>query len=303
MISAAITAPLLVATVAPFLGGLLNAAAVDAFRGGLPSSWRPRPLMPMHPRTGDAAGRCSSKLYATSDPTTRRECLSLLTSATKAATTAPALAVVASVLTPHPLPALAINDEDDDDAGSISLKYNGVYTDSNHPKGYRVLIGNGKRATVELQDDPNGEVYRLPVKVETSSSSEEGEEGEVTQFLFDFGPKGGPNGIVGVFTKDREGIPIVTFSDGNTWKKRETGPVGVYSDGLDREKLYVIRQFKGPELRVDIVAEGKDTTTIRAKAGNPTIVFDFPGTGPVPGVANLKRKVISFEDGNVWKKF
>ena len=57
----------------------------------------------------------------------------------------------------------------------------------------------------------------------------------------------------------------------------------------------LIRQFKGPELTVDIIINNGDgtkttTTTIRAKAGNPTILFDFPGMegGGVPGVASLK---------------
>lgn len=43
-----------------------------------------------------------------------------------------------------------------------------------------------------------------PVQVEAS------EGGVVEQFLFDFRPNnGGPANIVGVFTKDKEGIPII----------------------------------------------------------------------------------------------
>mmetsp|Transcript_31756 Transcript_31756/g.66798 ORF Transcript_31756/g.66798 Transcript_31756/m.66798 type:complete len:91 (+) Transcript_31756:36-308(+) len=55
---------------------------------------------------------------------------------------------------------------------------------------------------------------------------------------------------------------------------------------------------------VDMINGDETTTIIRAKAVNPTILFQFPGmkVGGVPGVANLKRKTISFEDGNVWTK-
>ena len=54
-----------------------------------------------------------------------------------------------------------------------ALIYNGVYTDLKHPKGYRVLIGSTKTATLRLQDDPGGEVYKLTVKVQLSPNNPE----------------------------------------------------------------------------------------------------------------------------------
>lgn len=70
-----------------------------------------------------------------------------------------------------------------------ALIYNGVYTDPKHPKGYRVLIRSTKSATLRLQDDPGGELYTLPVKVQLSPNNPE----QVQQFLFDFSSK-----VVGV---------------------------------------------------------------------------------------------------------
>mmetsp|Transcript_21544 Transcript_21544/g.38580 ORF Transcript_21544/g.38580 Transcript_21544/m.38580 type:complete len:193 (-) Transcript_21544:452-1030(-) len=130
----------------------------------------------------------------------RRECISLLT------ITAPA-STIATILTPRPVLA-----DDDDVAAKVVLNYNGVYTDPNHTKGYRILIGNAESATIKLQDDPSGNVYNLPAQMKVS-------DGVVENFSFDFSAKGGPSNIVGVFAKDREGIPIITFPDGNSWKK------------------------------------------------------------------------------------
>lgn len=80
----------------------------------------------------------------------------------------------------------------------------------------------------------------------------------------------------------------------------------MYQDGKDGQKLYVIRQFKGPELTVDIIKNDEIIGMIKAKAGNPTIEFDFPadvGGTMSSGVFSMKKKTISFEDGNVWTKF
>lgn len=88
---------------------------------------------------------------------------------------------------------------------TVRLNYQGVYTDPNHPKGYRVLTGNARTANLKLQDDPSDKVYNLPGQIETAS------DGSVRQFAFDFSPKGGPGNIVGIFTTDKEGIPIIHF--------------------------------------------------------------------------------------------
>lgn len=258
---------------------LLHLAGVHAFQPPSPTAFQQAVGRRSHADAGYHALRCLNAL-----PRSRRECVSLIIATTSIAIAAPASSRANAAPTDNP----------------AALKYNGVYTDPKHPKGYRVLIGSTKSATIKLQDDPSAEAYNLPVQVQMST-----EEDEVKQFLFDFGPKGGPAHVVGVYSKDREGIPVISFPDGNAWKKRETGPIGVYRDGADPDKIIVIRQSKGPALTVDLIEKGGDkVTTFGAKAGNPTIAFDFPGgAGPVAGVANLKRKIISFEDGNVWTKF
>ncbi|KAL7485775.1 hypothetical protein ACHAW6_011377 [Cyclotella cf. meneghiniana] len=189
-------------------------------------------------------------------------------------------------------PALALLDKK-----TFHLNYQGLYTDPNHPKGYRVLTGNAQTANLRLQDDPSDKVYNLPIQVETAS------DGTLKRFAFDFSPKGGPVNIIGILTKDKEGIPIITFADGNTWKKRETGPIGVYQHEFDPERTIVIRQSKGSEWTVHII-KGEDVTSGSAKAGNPTIIFHLPGGDDgVAGVFSTKLKTITFDDGNVWTKF
>jgi len=156
---------------------------------------------------------------------------------------------------------------------------------------------------MKMQDDPNGEIYFLPIRVVDKDDANTVKK----QFIFDFSLKtGGPanDSIVGTLEKDREGIPIITFPDGNTWKKRETGPIGVYKDeSSNPENLYSIRQVKGVDLTVDLYNNEKVAATFGAKAGNPAILFDFPGKAGVPGVFNMKKKTIAFEDGTIWTKF
>ena len=97
-----------------------------------------------------------------------------------------------------------------------------------------------------------------------------------------------------------EGIPLIKFVN-TTWKKRETGPIGVYYDNNSPSKRILIRQIKGADWSVDIIDGNASRCTCSAKAGNP-IVFSFP-TGENRGVFDMKGKTITFDDGNVWTKF
>ena len=115
--------------------------------------------------------------------------------------------------------------------------------------------------------------------------------------------KGGPTNVVSTLGKDKEGIPILSFPDGNKWKKRETGIVGVYKDESNPNNMYSIRQVKGTDLAVDQMTGSKVVASFSAKSGS-SILFDFPGkTSLVPGVASMRQKTITFEDGTVWTKF
>ena len=171
--------------------------------------------------------------------------------------------------------------------------YFGVYTDPNHPKGYRIIFGDadGSSVTLKLQDEPASEVYFSPILVEKDA------------FIFDFSTKGGPTNVVSTLSKDKEGIPILSFPDGNKWKKRETGIVGVYKDESNPKNMYSIRQVKGTDLAVDQMNGSKVVASFSAKSGS-SILFDFPGkTSLVPGVASMRQKTITFEDGTIWTKF
>lgn len=165
------------------------------------------------------------------------------------------------------------------------LSYQGVYTDPMHPKGYRVLYGDAKEATLETQDSPSDMMYEIPVAVEVSIDG-------VTTFSY--------NNAVGTLTKDKEGIPLIKFVN-TTWKKRETGPIGVYYDNNSPSKRILIRQIKGADWSVDIIDGNASRCSCSAKAGNP-IVLSFPD-GENRGVFDMKGKTITFDDGNVWTKF
>lgn len=231
-------------------------------------------------------------------PSRRRDFVSLLTTTVVVATAPPRR------------PALAT-------PGGIALNYNGVYDDPTYPNGYRVLIGSEDSRTVALtlQNEYRGEACELPVQITEVATVAAGDgKKEVKQFAFDFGPIGGPSNVTGAFSRDIEGTPVISFSNGTTWTKRETGgPSGVYRDGFDPQKIIVVREKRGNRQLAVRLIEGDGTITIRkGKAGMPISVFclqDGEGKGRldevlnVPGVVNTKKETISFDDGNVWTKF
>lgn len=168
-------------------------------------------------------------------------------------------------------------------------KYQGVYFDPKHPKGYRALFGS----KMQLQDDPKGKVFDLPIKVQTDKKT------KTTKILFDFEPKGGPKDVAGILGEGG-GVTTLTFPDGNVWKK-DNGVIGVYKDGKNPSYTRTIRA-NGSGFAVDLVNGGK-TITVDAKSKQGRILFDFPGKLQDPGTLNVKDNTISFGDGNVWTKF
>jgi hypothetical protein len=182
-------------------------------------------------------------------------------------------------------PILALTDS------STPLDFQGVYTDPRHPNSYLVIFGNN-HAQLKLQDDPSDAVYTLPVDVQTKSDG-------TVQFTFDFSSKGGPSNVHATFTKDKEGIPLIKFPDDTLWKKRETGPIGVYSDTSTEEKVIVIRQIKGVQWAVEVISGG-EVVSGTAQAGNP-ILFSI-GDERLKGVFDMKQKRILLDDGRVWTK-
>ncbi|KAL7535385.1 hypothetical protein ACHAWF_005153 [Thalassiosira exigua] len=79
----------------------------------------------------------------------------------------------------------------------------GVYSDPNHPAGYRIVRRAKNEVLITLRDEPNGEVIDLVGK-------KKGKDG----LAIDFGPKGGPKDLG---AKVAEGSLV--FPDGNRWTK------------------------------------------------------------------------------------
>jgi len=190
---------------------------------------------------------------------------------------------------------------------TTALSYQGIFTDPKHPKGYRVLVGDSKKAMMRLQDEPNGEVFNVPVKITQDKKT------KTTQYIFDFSIKGGPKNVIAVLgpttpsssssnTKATKTTTTLVFPDGNVWKK-ETGVLGVYRDGFDAKKTRVIRKEKGSKLTVDLIQSPTKTITVSAKAGTPKVLFDFPGKLQDPGTFNAAENTLSFGDGNIWTKY
>lgn len=184
--------------------------------------------------------------------------------------------------------------------------YTGVWSDPNHPKGYRVLVANGSSCTMTLNDGPfkNGyipDTFNLPVKVKQDKKSGN------TLMTFDFSPKGGPEYIVGTVGNNGNSI---SFTDGNVWKKN-TGLEGVYKDGKSKTNR-VIRKDKGSNLIVELrKGSSKNPTLLAAKSGASKkdgvyVNIDFPGkkssdpSEKVKGTFN--NGILSFPDGNTWTK-
>mmetsp|Transcript_40691 Transcript_40691/g.85483 ORF Transcript_40691/g.85483 Transcript_40691/m.85483 type:complete len:235 (+) Transcript_40691:191-895(+) len=78
----------------------------------------------------------------------------------------------------------------------------GIYSDPNHPAGYRVVRLSGSKMNITLQDEPKGDVTELVGKKKAGG------------YVVDFSPKGGPKNL-GVQIKDGQ----LVFPDGNAWTK------------------------------------------------------------------------------------
>ena len=121
------------------------------------------------------------------------------------------------------LPASAVADK------KAAPSFQGVFNDPKHPNGYRILVSDaGNKGTMTLQDEPDGNVYIIPITYEANKKTGQ------TSLTIDFSVKGGPKDVVATLNKDSS----ISFPDGNLWKK-QGGVVGVYSDGFNPERLRV----------------------------------------------------------------
>ena len=203
-------------------------------------------------RSASTAAVTTTQLgMATTPPPSRRD---VLKNAGKAA-------AAASCILLNPTPAQALFDAGitaQSQQNKANESYQGVYSDPRHPDGYRVLKavkGSDNKATMALCDGvPKGstdeaKTYRaIPVSVDNGD------------LVFDFSFKGGPKGIKGKLSPDKQSI---TFEDGNTWTKNANKYDGIYKvtsggdPSLSSDAYRIVRK-NGP----DILLESNDT-------GNP----------------------------------
>lgn len=175
---------------------------------------------------------------------------------------------------------------------AVISNFAGVYSDPKHPKGYRVIISDGKKASMSLQDDPTGRVFSIPIKVKNDAKLG-------TLLTIDFSVKGGPKNIVGTVEKKGK----ISYPDGNVWTKA-TGVAGVYSDPNHPNGYRVVRK-EGTAFIVSLSDSGnpRNEITIPAKSSGPNVVFDFSSKGgPASLKGTYKDGIISFPDGNKWTK-
>eukprot|EP00580_Thalassiosira_gravida_P002769 CAMPEP_0201599658 /NCGR_PEP_ID=MMETSP0492-20130828/1026_1 /ASSEMBLY_ACC=CAM_ASM_000837 /TAXON_ID=420259 /ORGANISM="Thalassiosira gravida, Strain GMp14c1" /LENGTH=268 /DNA_ID=CAMNT_0048062277 /DNA_START=18 /DNA_END=824 /DNA_ORIENTATION=- len=165
-------------------------------------------------------------------------------------------------------------------ANKAAESYQGVYSDPNHLEGYRVIMassGKGGGATMTLSDGvakdaPEGteeKTYKnIPVAITEGSN----------ELSFDFSFKGGPKGVVGILSNDKQSI---TFPDGNTWKKNANQYDGIYKDANYPNGYRIIRKFKSTKTITEVNNTGnpKDSIFIKGNHGSlfsiPTAAFAF----------------------------
>ena len=184
------------------------------------------------------------------------------------------------------LPASAVADK------KAAPSFQGVFNDPKHPNGYRILVSDaGNKGTMTLQDEPDGNVYVIPITYEANKKTGQ------TSLTIDFSVKGGPKDVIAILNKDSS----ISFPDGNLWKK-EGGVVGVYSDGFNPDRLRIIRAEEGDTLILNLIRGPNGPKTVSGKIVKPDVTFDFPGKPGDKGVVDSKKGTISFADGNVWTK-
>lgn len=187
-------------------------------------------------------------------------------------------AAAASCILLNPTPTQALFDAGitaQSQQNKANESYQGVYSDPRHPDGYRVLKavkGSDNKATMALCDGvPKGstdeaKTYRaIPVSVDNGD------------LVFDFSFKGGPKGIKGKLSPDKQSI---TFEDGNTWTKNANKYDGIYKvtsggdPSLSSDAYRIVRK-NGPDILLEINDTGNPKDT-RFVDGSVASLFSIP---------------------------
>lgn len=170
---------------------------------------------------------------------------------------------------------------------------NGIYSDPNHKKGYRVVRAvNKSTAVVTLQDEPTGPIITVNGKISTSKKSG-------TTIKLDLSPKGGPKDVVATL----DGSDKLVFPDGNVWTKFP-GADGIYADPNHPAGYRVVRIAKGGKVYITLQDAPKgEVIELEGKRSGKGLVIDFsPKGGPKNLAASVKDGQLVFPDGNAWTK-
>ena len=174
---------------------------------------------------------------------------------------------------------------------------NGIYSDPNHIKGYRVVRSVDKNnAVVTLQDEPNGPIITVDGKIKTPF----GNTAEATISL-DLSAKGGPSDLVATFS-DLSGGQQIIFPDGNAWTK-SAGVDGIYSDPNHPAGYRVVRVVKN-KMYITLQDEpsGDIIEVVGTKSGNDFLIDFSSKGGPKDIAATVEEGKLVFPDGNAWVK-
>lgn len=168
---------------------------------------------------------------------------------------------------------------------------NGIYSDPNHKKGYRVVRAvNKNNAVVTLQDEPKGPIISVTGKIKTNKETG-------TTIVLDLSPKGGPKDVVATLNGDK-----LFFPDGNAWTKLP-GIDGIYSDPNHPAGYRVVRTAGG---KINVALQDKPKGEVielvgKRKGGGYVIDFSPKGGPKNLGVVVEDGKLV-FPDGNAWNK-
>jgi len=205
-------------------------------------------------------------------------------------------AVAAGVIIARPTAAAAKGTNKDKAVKKVTpftSPINGVYSDPNHAKGYRVVRAVDKStAVVTLRDEPKGPVISVEGKVKTSKKTG-------TTVTLDLSPKGGPKDVVATLSDDR-----LAFPDGSAWTKL-AGIDGVYSDPNHPAGYRVVRSVGknniGITLRDEPAGEEIELAGKKRKGGGYAVDFSAKG-GPKNLAVVVEDDRLVFPDGNSWSR-
>mmetsp|Transcript_34737 Transcript_34737/g.77966 ORF Transcript_34737/g.77966 Transcript_34737/m.77966 type:complete len:230 (-) Transcript_34737:13-702(-) len=176
-------------------------------------------------------------------------------------------------------------------AADAAPSFSGIFTDPNHPQGWRAVREENGVAILQLQDEPGAEIFTIKGDVKKGA-------GSGTTLMLDLSPKGGPKDVPATVSEGK-----ISFPDGNSWKRLD-GVDGVYSDPNHPEGYRIVRKTAKDAVSVTLQdAPGAPVVTVIGSVSGDKIKLDLsPKGGPKDLVASIGANKITFPDGNSWPK-